>query len=592
MKFRNLYKWSLSESLEGLVFLAQRLDELLYEYTLDSYKPAALNAPFLCIEALEIIRDIENETIDEAHLVNILDELKWAISTDPIAKKVLDAPLDQYLLNTQEPLHKRKLRMEVLSKTLGWHKYFSACCTFLKEAVVNKQKKNIDLYAKTLISTLINLGISKTFLREKTHEFFYEGEEKSIISVDILDAFFDIISPRVHHFDVYFVVSNDVKIIENSIRPFSIEIIDTLPEDLRAFATANSFIAKENETLVLIDDIETFDAYTARKMAERRIDMLKDMLTIFSHKNDLRWRDNTLIVQCCTEQPTIVGRPRNSMEKSNDMHTQRASKRLNWMLSEMAFGYHSDSFEKFNRIVDLHGICVSNEIPENQLLNLWISIETLVPSQSGKNKINNILSSLDPIIRATYVTRLINQALADLLYWNSTVTSQILRKVPDANHTKAAVRLLQLLALDSNFDLREDLYKQLKDFHLLRFRLYTLAEKLKNPDNVLDLINSHSKKVAWQLRRLYRTRNLLVHTGRTPSYLPTLIENGHDYLDLALNQIMERTCGEYKVTTIEQAFEIESLLEKNFTKSLKSIKNFNDQNIRILYMDTAQHKQI
>lgn len=591
MKFRNLHKWSLDESLEGMVFLAQRLDELLFDYTLDSYKPSALNAPFLCVEILGVIEEIENENIEEANLIHLLEELGWSISNDKVAKSLLDVSMDQYLLGKEETLSKKKLRIEILGKTLDERRYLKACFSFLKKSVVEKKKKDIDHGARSLVTTLINMGVSKTFLRQQIYDFFYHGDDNVIKSNDNLDDFFEIIYPVHHRFDVYFIVSKDVKIVEKSIRSFSIKILESLPEEIKPFAVANALVLEPNEVYVKIDDILTFDAHTARKIAERRIDMLKDLLTLFSHKNDLRWRGNTLIVQCCNESPRIVGAPRNAMEKSNDMHATRASKRLNWMLSEMSLEYDGGSFEKFNRIVDLHGICVSNEVPENQLLNLWISLETLVPSHGRTNKITNIIESIDPILRMTYVTRLMDQALADLLMWNQRVIGQILRRVPDANHTKAAMRLLQLLALDSNVDLRNELYALLKDFHLLRFRLFSLAESLKSPEAIKAVLDMHSKKVAWQLRRIYRTRNLLVHSGRTPTYLSTLIENGHDYLDLALNQIMERTCGEYQIETMEQAFELEKLLLKRFNENLNCAKKFDAKNVKYLYLDTAQFKQ-
>lgn len=590
MKFRNLHKWTLNESLDGLVFLAQRLDELLFDYTLDSYKPSALNAPFLCVEILAIIKDIENENIEAANLPHLLEELNWSISNDKIAKSLLDVPLDQYILGTDESLSKQKLRMEVLGKTLDPRRYFSACCELLKKAVVEKKKKDIDFCARILITTMINMGISRVFLRKKVYEFFYQADDDRIDSVDDLDSFFNTIEPTHHRFEVYFIVSADLKIVEKSIQAFSIEILENLPEKIASFAATHALLPAANEVYVKIDDIQTFDAYSAREIAERRIDMLKDLLTLFSHKNDLHWKTDTLIVQCCSDEPRIIGSPRSSMEKSNDMHATRASKRLNWMLSEMSLEHDAGSFEKFHRIVDLHGICVSNEVPENQLLNLWISLETLVPSHGRKNKIVNIIDSLDPILRMTYVQRLMDQALADLLLWDPKITGQILRRVPDANHTKAAVRLLQLLSLESNSDLRNELYGRLKDFHLLRFRLFSLAESLKSPNSIKEVLDNHSKKVAWQLRRIYRTRNLLVHSGRTPSYLPTLIENGHDYLDLALNQIMERTCGEYQVGTMEQAFELEKLLLKRFNEKLNCAKKFDANNVKYLYLDTAQFK--
>lgn len=591
MKFRNLHKFQLSSELEGIVFFAQRMDELLFDYSLDSYKPSALNAPFLCGEALTLINEIENQTIDAANLQYVLDELSWSISNDKIAKRLLDVPLEKYLLNDLSQLGRVKLGLEVLSKTLNARRYLNECHQFIKTAVAENKKKDIDFGARTLVTTLINWGLSKSFLHQSLHDFFYRGDDLIIDNIDDIDLFLETIAPIIHHFDVYFLASKEIISVEKSIKSFSIEILSDLPGTVLPYAASHCFLKAQDEVFVKIDNIETYDAYTARQMAERRIDTLKDLFTLFSHKNDLRWRPDTLIVQCCTENPKIVGKPKSSMTKSVDMTPSRASKRLNWMLQNISLSNgETGSFDKFHRIVDLHGICVSNEIPENQLLNIWISIETLVPSHGNKNKITNIIELLDPIFKLTYITRLANKALADLLLWNAGVTSKILRRVPDSSHTKAAVRLLQLLILESNLPLRDELFEKLKDFHLLRFRLFSLANSLKTPEKVTKLLGEHSKKVAWQLRRLYRTRNLLVHSGRTPTFLSTLIENGHDYLDTALNQIMERTCGHYQITTMEQVFELERILLQRFESELAGIKEFDSSSIKSLYFDSEQGK--
>lgn len=587
MKFRNLHKWTLSESVTGLLFFAQRMDELLFDYSLDSYKPAALNPPFLCTEALSLIDDIEDHLIDDANLAHVLEELIWAIQNDKVSKKLLDVPLERYVLTHDAPLSQTKLRLEVLSKTLDPQRYLACCRTLLARAITENKKKEIDCYARTLVTCLINIGISKAFLCKKTKDFFFLGDDPNISKAEEVERYFEQTSPTIHNFDVYFLVSSDVRAVEKSIRAFRIEILDGLPAPLTEFATERDFLPSDEESIVHVKDIRSFDAYSARALAERRVDTLKDLFTLFFHRNGLQWRPSTLITQCCADGPAIVGASKSSMEKAFDMNPAHASKRLNWMLENLALRF-GGSFDKFKRIVDLHGICVTNEVPENQLLNIWISIETLVPSHSGKNnKVSNIISAIDPFVRLTYIRRIIDKALADLLFWNPRITRKFLRQVPNTKGTKGAIRLLHLLALPENLPLRNELYAQLKDFHLLRFRLFSLSESLASPEIVKKFLDNHSKKVSWQVRRLYRTRNLLVHAGRTPNYLPTLIENGHDYLDLVLNEVMERSCGDYQVETLEQAFELQKVLLERFETTLAPLHSFDESNVRVLYQAVA-----
>lgn len=137
MKLRSLYKWTLDPSLDGLVFFAQRLDELLFDYTLDSYKPTALNAPSLCTEALTVISAIAKDQTEAANLIPVLEELEWSIHSDVVAKSLMDVELDQYILsNPDTPLPEKRLRLEVLNRTLRSNRYIDRCKDKLTDAVV------------------------------------------------------------------------------------------------------------------------------------------------------------------------------------------------------------------------------------------------------------------------------------------------------------------------------------------------------------------------------------------------------------------------------------------------------------------------
>jgi len=172
MKYRNLKKWKLDDSLCGMIFFSQRLNELLFDYSLDSYKPMALNAPYLCKEALGLIDDIENNLIELKNLSHIIDELVWSIRNDQVAKSLLDIDLEKYTLDLEKTsLSQVKLRLEVLYQTLEPRRYLEKCTEMLKLAIKNCSKKEINLLTRLLITTTINTGVGKTHLYNKTNEF-------------------------------------------------------------------------------------------------------------------------------------------------------------------------------------------------------------------------------------------------------------------------------------------------------------------------------------------------------------------------------------------------------------------------------------
>jgi ferritin-like metal-binding protein YciE len=141
--------------------------------------------------------------------------------------------------------------------------------------------------------------------------------------------------------------------------------------------------------------------------------------------------------------------------------------------------------------------------------------------------------------------------------------------VPCDPKTSLLGKSLRLLCLAENGALRDHLYDSLRDFHLLRYRAFRLSEMLSNRRKLRELIALHEKKVAWQIRRIYRTRNLIVHSGRVPPpYIDTLVENGHDYLDSIVFEVMRISCGPYSATSIEQVFEIAKIRYKDFARKL------------------------
>ncbi|WAK02366.1 hypothetical protein [Methylobacter sp. YRD-M1] len=558
-------------------FFAQKLDELYFDYTLDTYKPPALNSIYLCREAIDLINDIEEDLIDENNLIHVMEELEWSLNQDIVAKALISAPIKKFIqFGENVKLSDTKVRLEVLERILNPHHYIKECQIALKENIEKKSKKRINELSRVYASTLINNGVSKQHLYEKTQEFFFNGQEISYL--EQIDEYFESVSFTTHHFEIYFIVSKLITRVQDSIDAFHLKVINSLPEPAQRAADIFKLHPNQNEVWVEIENIVACDRHSARKEAESNLDMVRDLFLFFSHKNRIDWRNETVITQCCDEEPVVIRKPKNSMEKCFDLRPQDASNRLNDLIKYI--GLHGNSFVKFNRAVDLHGIGSTNDLSENQLLNIWIALETLVPSHiHGGGKVSKICNGIMPILLKNYLRRIVERISSDLIRWNRSTVSRILRKLPESKSKKLYQKVLEIIVLEEHQALREELYRELGNFHLLRFRVFELNELFKKPNNLVARIELHEKKVAWQIRRIYRTRNLIVHSGRSPAYIETLIENAHDYLDQVMNAIIEYTCGYLDAQTLEQVFDMAKLDYDVYITDLKSIKCFNSENV-------------
>ncbi|MFZ7327823.1 hypothetical protein [Comamonas jiangduensis] len=574
MKFQNISKWKISPEIEGLLFFAQRMDELLWKYTLDTYKPAALNAPFLCSEVLSIIKNIENELIDEQNLSHVVEELIWSIKNDKVAKKLLDMPIDFYIkIDDQSKLSEKRLKIEALQKTLSPFRYLNQCFQDLIISINEIKKQEIENLSRNITTTLINMGVSKQSLSWKLKKYFFSSDGKEIEHPSQIIDFLQNIYPYSHEFHVYFVVSDLIKSVKESLDAFSIEIIDNIDEiqenkTLELIKLQDDLKNLTNECFVRVGPFSGLDVYSAHSKAIKYLDQLSDLFTLFYHRKQISWRPKAIVEQCCLDRPVATILNNGPMDKPFDFNADKASKELNKLL--INFSLRGSSRDRFNRVTDLHGICVSADVVDNQLVTLWTSLETLIPSKAGKSKINNIINGAVPFLSINYIYRIVERFSHDLFTWNKWKARKILKKTTKAPNSDFTFRCFLLLSQPENNELRNELYAELRDFHLLRFRAFQISDLLSNKEKILNRINLHETKVKWQLRRIYRTRNLLVHSGSRSSYIETLVENAHEYLDQITFSAMMISCDSYQATSLDQIFEISNL---KYQKLIKFLKN-------------------
>lgn len=243
------------------------------------------------------------------------------------------------------------------------------------------------------------------------------------------------------------------------------------------------------------------------------------------------------------------------------------------------------SFMKFDSVVDLHGLATKSDSESSQLLNIWIALETITPPNSKKSKIQNIIDASTPFLLNGYINRLMLSLKRDIYRWNKKEYRSIIKKI-EPKELNPLEKITALVALEEYTPLRSELLAKLDEFPLLRNRIFNINQSIKNPKNTLALIDRHKQKVEWQIRRIYRTRNQIVHAGKSPTYMEGLVENAHSYLDQITNEVM-KSCSEKKdATTIEQVHEIQRIKIEVYREEISKIKEYNNSNIKLILNET------
>lgn len=567
MKLRQLSNWDDPSKCVGLVYFAQIVEEMLFDYTLDTYKASVMHTGLLCAEGLQTIEEIENGNIKAPNLRHITDELCSCYKKDLVALSLVTLPSSAFfstLKNQKSGLNEVRTVLELLSIQLSASKYKKRNEELLIQEIKGSQTiSTIRGLARSYITTLIAVGFHPKHIQSECINFFYKGDNRVTGDVPI-GNFLSLFSKEKTEFTVIFRTGKIFEQISGVFPEEKLLITHKLPEqiDLSSYPA----FSQQGGLYAIAQQISARDIFSARNSAESILKLAATLLTIYHHKENPNWISECIVQDATTKIYSKIANPINSMQKCADLIPAVASNRLKLLVQE--FSLDKDSFAKFVRSAQLHSMALGSNTDENQILNLWISLESLIPSESKGEDISNIehiVNSLIPFLNIGYVEGLLNCLVKDLLTWNATDTRKALKKIEGR---KFIDRLAKGLILADCAPSLASLESQLHSFPLLHDRFEYLKYVLTSPTNVVNALDAHKTRLEWQIRRIYRTRNIIVHSGKTPPYTKTLIEHTHGYLDIVLSALVKMASKPKVIHSVGQGFKYANLQYDTYYKAL------------------------
>lgn len=568
MKKQDCTHWNNNNELNGLLFFAQTIDEMLFDYTLDSYKPLALNSHLLCHEVLSTISEIKNGFIPQKNLQPVLEELKWSLEKDEAAKELIGNKFDIYfekIKPTDAKLNEIASIVEFILNLFDNRKYFNKITSVLSDLIVDgKKKEKIRLLTGSFLSELINHGYHPNHIYYQNYNFFFNPSKKDKIeNNEEIQNFFNLFDFEENVFTVVFLGGIIFKNFKNLLNSFNIVVTKTY----NCFSRMQDDIdfknsRQQNESFIICSKVKSLDHHSAREEAEDTIGQASGLFNFFHHKEKPYVYDKCVVQRNSDNYVVIIDKPTKSILKTkHDENAFEAAVSLEKTISVLRLSF--ESTYRFSRSIELHSAALSSNAIENQFLDLWASLETILPknSESNKDRIVQISESLVPFLQLNYITKQLEELSKDFSFWNKEFYEQVIGEIPNSDSYNDLEKIGALVSLDSCLPLREKFYKELDVFPLLKYRLYSLHEAFCNADNIAKCLKNHETKINWHIRRIYRIRGLIIHSGKKPSYTSILIENLHNYLDILLKKIVDLSENK-KINTIEHAiFETKSLME-------------------------------
>lgn len=562
MQNPKLTKWSKDSELEGLLFFAQSIDDMLFDYTLDTYKVPALNTHFRCIEGLIFTDMVERGLIHQNALGPTIDEFLWSFKKDQIIKGLFGPKMGGYIKEVERRKNKSEELENILSliADLLSSNYIEESKKQLITVICQEHKQKDLIYSLTcsFLTELIYAGYSKGFIFSKTRQFFFDSDYPAeITSPYQIDEYLADFNLEKKEFDVLFKTNKDFACIDLSEAPN----IESLPATTKIrtrtrYDFEKKFLEEENKEypfIIIFKNIKALDSRRARDIAEVNMRFLGSLLKYNIHKGDFSWQNKVLAYEHPTNYPWVITPVVKAVHKRPDTKLEEIPEETKKILKLLSEGnLDRKSRETIIGALKLHAEAISAHTAENQLLTFWSSIEGILSPPGDVGRIDYILRSIEPLLVVDYPKKLIFDMQKNLESCGGPKVEAMIVKVKEGSNTFE--KCAALISIKENETYRDEIYPLIKNNALLMNRLFTLLKKLNSAKSIASTIEEHRQRIVWHVQRIYRMRNMIAHSMERfpPYYLDTLIENLHIYVDRILELLLTTSIKNPDIETIEE----------------------------------------
>ena len=422
---------------------------------------------------------------------------------------------------------------------------------FQKSEIVPTDFKKIKKACFLLATEILMRGYSRTFIFKSIQYRFSESTIYSFDMVRLIKNFLEIFTRPETSYNVYLkILTNNNEISQLFINKYGnadISCIDANKEPAR------SLVNIDNNDVIISKRIIALDPEGAIKIFTKEI---YDFLDIINYEYP-KYECSVFEYGFCDGVAKGLYKTIQSLDgyikKSSVYFFEKRNTQIQNILSSDYID--TGSKEKIKTLLRFFRYSCDALLPEHKLLNLWIGWEHIFSFSKINNSSTfvNICRFFPKIYSMYYLERIFSDIIytqfprnnlpVDDLY--KYISSDQQRKIPELycilkNGGEVWNNFLSLSFLG--------------DDDLTKVKLYRLKEKIKYPKN---FINEQKDKTIWDLHRIYRTRNSIVHRGAIHNYnlpmevLALELEQFYKYL---LEIILDKFSSVEYFKNIEQLF--------------------------------------
>lgn len=528
--------WNKNYSYDGLLYFAQRIVEMLDFKTPDIYKAPLMNSVRLINEFLEV----DNDPYKNNHLDLIFSEFRDSFREDIIINSQWNV---QKISQILDQLDKNKAQRPDLMKylySLIYPHYFNWSLNLIRSYVSqNESNSKIEKVIRCFLPELIYRGYAKEEVLLLAKENFFSSSFNIETS---LESFLSNFTFTNHSFDIYIG-------IDRSLERYSALLANRFKMVLLEPSSTSLFHHPKKYSIVLKRKIEAMDVFHAARLVYQEIDSYTSLYQFIGDKNETLLYNNVLAVREDGKK-RLVGANylQFAFESGNNGQYEFA-------LSEeivSKIGKNAEcALPHLENLIRLHNRAIAQNGLENGFLNFWSVVEVICIGKQESNHIEQIVKIAVPMLKYFYFYSVFVEILVDL---KRVLGKDEIQKIFGLSSpiNLTLENLANVILLPSNKTAFDKLIDSLLNYPVLRSRINDLNALKDDRKAFYHLAEKYAERIRWHFYRIYRARNSIIHSGKSPNNLKDLGEHLHTYVDILIVELIRRLMAG-KACTISDA---------------------------------------
>jgi len=210
----------------------------------------------------------------------------------------------------------------------------------------------------------------------------------------------------------------------------------------------------------------------------------------------------------------------------------------------------NSAFMSVAQAIEMHAEAFDSRSTSTLLKTFWTALEMLFSDPNPSNTRDNVINSCLAIIQKTYILKRLRALYTQLV--EATKNEELI----ELGIVDFRSYLIYFSSYTANSSEMKRIYALLSDNPLLRSRLHSIRNTLDNGKSINSMLEKHQQRIEWQLKRLYRIRNIATHLGEELTGTEVAVNHLHNYFDFVVNYILCKSENDdYVVSTSSVVFE-------------------------------------